>query len=121
LNLNVIPIFRHHNLKQNDIKDSFIRKCNRFLDLLSSTDKHLYFVYTINFIDNYSNILEELKNFSNYIKTYISMYNIYVIQILNKEINTCMVYNENNIIIYSVASEIKGTELLQKIKLDSVK
>ena len=121
LNLNVIPIFRHHNLKQNDIKDSFIRKCNRFLDLLSSTDKHLYFVYTINFLDkNYSNILE-LNNFSNYIKKYISMYNIYVIHILKETINTCMVYNENNIIIYNVASEIKGTELLQKIKLDSVK
>lgn len=119
--LDAITIFRHHNLKQNDTKESYIRKCNRFLDLLSNTDNFYNFIYTILYLnENYINILE-LKNFSNYIGKFISKYNIYVIHILNKEIDTSMVYNENNIIVYHVATEEKGSELLQKIGLDSMK
>jgi hypothetical protein len=114
LNHEFIPVFRHHNLTDNDVKEKFIRRCNRFLDIVKNNNKHYYFVYTINFCDN--NIdkhISDLITFLNYIqKKNITYYTILAIHILEK-VDRQIVYNSNNIIYYFVPSQEDGSKIIK--------
>ena len=112
---NKIPIFLHHNLTNNDIYNSFVRKCKRFMDIINDNTE-LTLVYTINFVSDESVIekyFNELNDFLIFLGCKKNL-KILAIKLLNNETDTInFIKYKNNIFLYNVSNENKGSELIK--------
>ena len=85
-------IFLHHNLLDNDVYLSFVRRCNRLLNLIDNNNK-IVFVYYNCYTNDFNDILDFYDNFSN-------NKNIYVVGILENSDDTKMLFERANCKIY---------------------
>lgn len=113
---NKIPIFLHHDLTNNDVYDSFVRKCKRFMDIIISNNIELTLVYTINFVSD-ETIIE--KYFNELIDFLIFLgckknIKILAIRLLNYGTNLInFIKYKNNVFLYDVSDENNGSELIK--------
>ena len=85
-------IFLHHNLFNNDIYLSFVRRCARLLNLIDNNHK-IAFVYYNCYTTEFSDIIDFYNNFSN-------NKNIYVIGIFENTLEQKMLFESSNCKIY---------------------
>lgn len=90
-------IFIHHNLFDNNIYDSFLRKCNRFNDVIKNEKVSL--VYT----NAYNKNIDDIIHFSEYLKKYE---NIFLIGILKNDDEQKVVFD--NFIQSSISNNQSG-------------
>ena len=89
-------VFNHHNLKNEETYNAYIRRCYRFLNAIKNNNSYL--VYTIKNYDVYVNYnLEELIEFSNLVKNT----NIIVLYITNEQ----SYLNINNLHIFKIVDD----------------
>lgn len=100
-------IFLHHNLFNNDIYLSFVRRCNRLLNLIDNNNK-LIFIYYNCYTDDFTDILDFYNNFS-------TNRNIYVVGIFENSNDKKMLFENSNCKIYQnydincIFNEIKSS------------
>jgi hypothetical protein len=85
-------IFLHHNLLNNDVYLSFVRKCNRLLNLIDNNNK-IIFIYYNCYTNDFNDILDFYNNFSN-------NKNIYVVGIFENSNDKKMLFENSNCKIY---------------------
>jgi hypothetical protein len=86
-------IFIHHDLLiNNDVYESFVRKCRRLLDLIEQNQK-IVFVYYNCYTENFDDIVDFYLNFS-------GNKNIFVLGIFKNDSDKKMLYENDNCKIY---------------------
>ena len=78
-------IFLHHNLLNNAVYLSFVRRCNRLLNLIDNNNK-IIFIYYNCYTNDFNDILDFYNNFSN-------NKNIYVVGIFENSNDTKMLFS----------------------------
>jgi hypothetical protein len=100
-------IFLHHNLLNNDVYLSFVRRCNRLLNLIDNNNK-IIFIYYNCYTNDFDDILDFYKYFSN-------NKNICVVGIFENNDDKKMLFESSNCKIYQnydrnfIFDEIKST------------
>jgi len=89
-------LFNHHNLLHNEkTYKAFERRCKRFMNIINQKRNIVYFVY----YDKYTNNIDNLVEFSNYLKLYNE--HIFIIGIFeNKNDASKILYKSYNCTIY---------------------
>lgn len=90
-------LFNHHNLLHNEeTYNAFKRRCYRFMNIINQKSDKVNFVY----FNKYTNNIDDLVEFSNYLKLYYE--NTFIIGIFqNKnDPSSKILYKSNNCIIY---------------------
>jgi len=85
-------IFMHHNLFNNDVYLTFVRRCNRLLDLIDNNNK-IIFIYSDCYTNNFTPLLDFYNNFSD-------NNNIFVVGIFENREDKKMLYESSNCKIY---------------------
>jgi len=91
-NLTNREIFVHHNLSNIDTYSSFVRRCNRLLDLIDNNNKIVFIYY-----NRYTRYFNDLLDFYN---TFSSNKNICVVGIFENRGVKRMLYKSSNCKIY---------------------
>jgi hypothetical protein len=84
--------FLHHNLFNNDVYSSFIRRCNRLLSLIDNNNK-IVFIYYNRYTDVFDDLLEFYSHFANHT-------NICVVGIFENLFEKKMLFNGSKCKIY---------------------
>ena len=84
----------HHNLSNDEVYASFVRRCNRILNLID-IDHKIVFVY----YNRYTNDFDDLVDFCNN----VSQKNIYVVGIFENSNETKMLYQSSNCRIFKIS------------------
>jgi hypothetical protein len=85
-------IFWHHNLFNNEIYLAFVRRCNRFLNLIDNNNNKIVFIYYNCYTNDFDDILNFYNNFSNT--------NIFVVGIFENSCDKKMLFESSNCKIY---------------------
>jgi hypothetical protein len=85
-------VFLHHNLFNNDIYLSFVRRCNRLLNLIDNNNK-IVFIYYNCYTNDFDDILNFYDNFSN-------NKNICIVGIFENSCDKKMLFESSNCKIY---------------------
>lgn len=85
-------IFLHHNLLDNDTYLSFVRRCNRLLNLIDNNNK-IIFIYYNCYTNDFNDILDFYNNFS-------TNKNICVVGIFENSNDKKMLFESSNCKIY---------------------
>lgn len=91
-NLTQREIFLHHNLFNNDIYESFIRRCNRLLNLIDNNSKIVLVYYNC-----YTNDFNDIVDFTTF---FSDNKNICVVGIFENNGDKKMLYESSNCKIY---------------------
>ena len=91
-NLKKREVFLHHNLFNDKIYESFVRRCNRLLNLIDNKNK-VVFVYYNCYTTDFDDILDFYKYFSDNT-------NIYIIGIFENKCDKKMLFDSSNCKIY---------------------
>ena len=86
-------IFLHDNLFNNDIYLSFVRRCNRLLNLIDNNNKKIIFIYYNCYTNDFNDILDFYNNFS-------TNKNICVVGIFENSNDKKMLFESSNCKIY---------------------
>ena len=86
-------IFNHHNLLNDEIYLSFVRRCNRLLNLIDNNNKKIIFIYYNCYTNDFNDIIDFYNNFSN-------NKNIYVVGIFENSNDKKMLFENSNCKIY---------------------
>ncbi len=101
------PIFRHHNLINENEYETFVRRCKRFLDLYDNKieNKKLCLVYTINYYyENEEYDLTEIKELSKFVKEVSHNTDIIVIKLIEHPTKRYseLSIKEENLYLYNI-------------------
>ena len=101
-NLENREIFLHHNLLDDNTYSSFVRRCNRLLELIDNNSK-IVFVYYNCYINKIDDIIDFQKHFSDNKNIYIVgiLHNIYETKILYENVNCKIYQNYDNSFIFN--------------------
>jgi hypothetical protein len=97
-------IFNHHNLTQDHVYDSFKRRCERFLNVISNPLVKVKLIYSMKFYSEEENEFEDINVFSDYMQKAYPHVEIYCFKFMEsrEKKDPCLVMKRENLEMYNI-------------------